>query len=96
MEKDELYLGMRVEITDDSSLLYGKSGTIIDLECNHPYDCLVEFDEYVHGHSGLGWGTIEGKDGHCYWFGADDVTEIVDVVEAAPETYVIGYDLLFS
>ena len=71
-------------------------GTIIDLNSRgHSFDCLVEFDEYVHGHAGLGWGTVEGKDGHCYWFYFGNLEEI-DVPEETPlEDCHISYDDLF-
>jgi len=38
----------------------GKLGTIIKKLNN---DCLIEFDDFMNGHSGDG----KGKNGHCWW-----------------------------
>lgn len=97
MEKGELYIGMPVKLVNTDSRLFGESGTIIDLRCKKcDYDCLIEFDKYIFGHDGLGWGTIRGKEGHCYWFNAADVEEIIAAVEPTVEAYGIDYDALFN
>ena len=100
MKKKDLYVGMRVyAATDRGAYCDGIPGTIIDTGCRlSSYDCLVEFDEFVNGHSGLGWGTVEGKKGYCYWFNAEHVEEIVDEVrmDDAVTDCNISYEDLMS
>lgn len=75
MKKEELYVGMRVY--NDAGCAHGVPGTIIDVRClAGDYDCLVEFDRHVDGHSGLGWGTVEGREGCCFWTYARFLEEI--------------------
>jgi hypothetical protein len=42
----------------------------------HTLDWLVEFDRYIHGHSGSSYATEEfqARDGHGRWFKADELT----------------------
>ncbi len=97
-KKSELYVGAYVTCRSiaDPDRFNNKWGTIIDLDCTseHDFDCLVEFDEYVQGHDGLGWGTVIGKKGHCYWFRAGEI-DLVDVIREVPEATEITYDSLF-
>ena len=98
MNKNELYVGMRVEIIAGFHIERFKDepGTIIDLtDKNGSFDCLVEFDSDVGGHNGLGWGDVEGEKGHCYWFMANEVVAIKDE-SANVESLSIRYNELFS
>lgn len=95
MEKDEIYVGMRVVYCGTLSRFEDEIGTIIDSGVAG-YDCLVEFDNNVDGHDGLGWSAVSGKYGHCYWFDAADFEQIIDVAETSIEAVDIGYDVLFN
>lgn len=49
------------ELPGGNKHIVGKFGTIINV--NYINNCaMVEFDEYIHGHTGGG----RGKDGHCW------------------------------
>lgn len=96
MKKEDLYVGMRVRDICSTHCVYDMPGTIISTEClEATYDCLVEFDEDVQGHSGLGWGTVEGRHGHCFWLDAEQLEELKEA-PLTPETYNIDYDSLFN
>ena len=94
MNKEDIYEGMRVFVVNTKPSK-DIAGTVIDISCKQAnYDCLVEFDEDVGGHDGLGWGSCAGKDGHCVWYDAKDLEEIQEDAPD-PENYDIGYDDLF-
>lgn len=96
MNNDELYIGMRVIAHVGLQKVDGQRGTIIDLHSRmNSWDCLVEFDEHVGGHSGLGWGKVSGEEGHCYWCMASQLEEVVDDVVINTEACSISYDELF-
>lgn len=99
MNKKDLYVGMRVcAAVSSGAYTHNVPGTVIDVQCYMSgFDCLVEFDEFVHGHTGLGWGTVEGKEGHCYWFPARRVKEIVEEIEDnCVANYNMSYDDLMN
>lgn len=76
MRKEDGYIGARV-VVGNIDTRKNVDGTIIDDACIHEeYDFLVEFDDYIAGHNGLGWGKSPGKSGHCLWFRAGDLTMI--------------------
>lgn len=96
--KSELYVGMNVIYRGDASRFQNTLGTIIDLECSvEPWDCLVEFDEDVNGHSGLGWGKVSGKPKHCYWFCAYEIEEVIlNSIPAEEMGAALSFDELMS
>ena len=102
LNKDELYVGMRVEVLAGFHIerFEGEPGTIIELtDKSGNFDCLVEFDSDVGGHDGLHWGDVEGKKGHCYWFMANEVVAIKDEsdnIVSSIESLSIRYNELFS
>ena len=51
----------------------GEIGTIINIACG---DFLIEFDNHINGHNGLGYG-VKGKAEHCWWLEEENL-------EAAP------------
>lgn len=99
MDKRDLYVGMRVVGTVVNPTFSDKYGIVIDVECqNHSYDALVEFDDDVNGHDGLGWGLVRGKPGHCYWVHDYEIEEDGSRYVRShmiQETYDISYDSLF-
>lgn len=56
----------------DRGEIIGAQGTIIKYQ-NDGCFC-VEFDKFIRGHSCAG----EGKDGHCWWVGSNNVRRIGD------------------
>lgn len=99
LNKNDLYIGMSVVCRNKDNKDFSHTlGTIIALHDMYKrYDCLVEFDTYVGGHDGLGWGETSGKKGHCYWFWASEIEVAVDdASKAIPEAYDITYDMLFN
>lgn len=95
--KSELYVGMDVIYRGEDIRFENKLGTIIDLECSRNYDCLVEFDEDVNGHDGLGWGKVSGKQRHCYWFHAQEIEEVIlDSIPAEEMGAALSFDELMS
>lgn len=98
--KSELYVGMNVIYRGHDSRFWNTLGTIIDLECSQSpcsFDCLVEFDEDVNGHSGLGWGKVSGKPNRCYWFYAQDIEEVIlDSIPAVEMGAALSFDELMS
>ena len=63
-QKILLEVGDRVEAIGevDGLTLKGRQGTIIQIDCGSP-PVLVEFDDAMDGHTGLG----RCKDGHGWW-----------------------------
>jgi hypothetical protein len=78
MRKEDGYIGARVtSIWRPGEKDSDTVGTIIDNTCRHEeYDFLVEFDDDIGGHDGLGWGNHQGKHGHCLWCRAGSLTLI--------------------
>lgn len=64
----EFKVGDRVIVK--SGRLCGKPGKIISI--THECHCLIEFDEYMDGHSGEG----RGKYGFCYWVAKVDIKKL--------------------
>ena len=96
--KSELYVGMTVRYCGYDYRFQNTLGTIIDLECSRdPYDCLVEFDEDVNGHSGLGWGKVVGEPKRCYWFCAQEIEEVIlNSIPAEEMGAALSFDELMS
>lgn len=102
MNKENLYVGMRVRVKSDynhvvnNMLIANYVGTVIDVDCKWPgnFDALVEFDNCINGHNGLGWGRVTGLNGHCYWAHACVLEQVIEP-QVVPECLDIGYDELF-
>lgn len=68
------------------------SGTIIDIVDGAIPPILVEFDEFIEGHSGNGLSQVRGKEGHCYFcFSGELIPEDVSVnVKFSFDDFIIG------
>lgn len=68
-----------------------KFGTIIGFVCDQKYnDPLVEFDENINGHDGLGKCSVSGKHEHCWFVPRSCIELIVD--DVIPERLPISFD----
>lgn len=65
--KKKLNIGDRVKVN-------GKAGVIRYISDDEP-TILVEFDEFINGHSGKSSGR-EYKDGHCWWYNPEAIEKI--------------------
>lgn len=54
------------------SNLLDEFGTIINISSDNML--LIEFDNNIRGHNGLGTGENLGKLGHCWWVDTDDIS----------------------
>ena len=96
IDTNNIYIGMRVVGASGAPTKFEHiAGTIIDTDCGgRGFAALVEFDEYIDGHDGLGWGEASGKMGHCYWVLDKEIDELPTA--NVPDSYDIEYDNLFG
>lgn len=65
----------------------GYKGTVIDVQTTN---VLVEFDNFINGHSGS-WNSRNGRLGHCYWLRQLDDADLIGSYvgfESREEDYV--------
>ena len=82
MKKEDIKIGQRIVLTEEAETLYygfkksdfkvGMRGTVID---TLPFNALIEFDDFINGHSG----EKRGKRGHCWWFYKEDLIKIAKI-----------------
>ena len=53
-------------------------GTVIGFAHDGDQPVLVEFDDNMGGHDGLGKGSASGRHGHCWYVPADDLEVVND------------------
>ena len=51
----------------------GYKGTVINAQRK---DILIEFDNFINGHSGT-WSSCNGRLGHCYWLHQLDDSDLI-------------------
>ena len=84
-------IGDRIKITIDIHtngvmVMAGTKATLIEADTN----ALIEFDEWVHGHSGEG----RGKQGHCWWVNPRHITRDFSPTKKIPNFYFTLQSLL--
>ena len=53
-------------------------GTVIGFAHDSAQSVLVEFDDYMSGHDGLGKSSASGRHGYCWYIPADDLEVVND------------------
>lgn len=62
---------------DDNESIKNKIAEIIYIDTNYKDCYLLQFEDYIHGHSGSG----KGKDGYCWWVESDCFIPVKDSIK---------------
>ncbi len=82
---------VRCKNSTGNSAVTDKFGMIIGFVYDLKYDDpLVEFDENINGHDGLGKCSVSGKHGHCWFVPRSCIELIVD--DVIPDRLSISFD----
>ena len=87
MRIEGIKIGQRIVLTKEaetgvldygdsnSNFKAGMSGEIIGIANTTSGRVLIEFEDYIDGHSG----DSKGKRGHCWWFNKEDLIRIAKI-----------------
>lgn len=90
MEEKDVKIGQRIVLTKEAETLdyitkksefkAGMRGKVIDIDCSNSV-VLIEFDNHIGVTVRTVEGSIVGKDGHCWCFCKEDLTQIAKTLK---------------